>query len=598
MHQYEATRNGQAQVVLLSGEPGIGKTSILDDVATWAFQDGATVLRGGSSQAEGMPPYLPFLEALGLYMQNCPATQLEIQSATTIRALTPLFPELAARLENFPTSSPFPPEQARFRLYEAIGTFLESIGASHTLVLILDDLHWVDSASLDLLSHVIRRQRTARLLILGAYRDCEIGQNPALASSIAELSRQRVLTTIPVTPLSWSEIEALAERLLGGLLSSDMHTPLYTYSGGNPFFAEELLQYWIERKCLIQKQDRWIVVAPLDQALPPGIVDTLCQRFARLSPDCIDHLRVAAIIGRSFDLSLLATLKETTSEKVEECFIEAARSHLVRVEQTGTFTFSHDCVRAYLYADVSPSRRQLLHARIGSVLETRFDQGKPLSTYQLAQLAFHFARGDDRTRGSTYSERAGTRALEVAAAAEAVNHFRIAIDLLDPNDERRSDLLLQLSQALLLTDQDKENELIATSQDQQLRLALMLVEQAESEINWGKTECAEDLLKQALIFFEALDMAAYAQRVRNKLDGLVEQSNEVPKAVPFPSGLTGRQVMILKLVAQGKSNRQVAEELGLTVKTVSNHLTHIFNRTSCENRAAVTAFAFRQGLAW
>ena len=592
-HHYETARNGQAHVVLLSGESGIGKTRLLDEMAKWVSLNGATVLRGGSSQATGMPPYLPFLEALGRYIQDCPVEQLETQSAATSLALATLLPELAIRLEDLPTSHPSPPEQARFRLYEAIGTFLQSIGASHTLVLIFDDLHWADSASLDLLSHVMRRQLGAHLLVLGAYRDSEINQNSALGRSVTELSRQRILTTIPIGPLSDPEIEALAERALG-FLSPDVGTLLHRYSEGNPFFAEELLQSWIERRKLIQKQGRWIAMTPLDQTLPPSIIGTLRQRFAQLSPDCIDHLRVAAIIGRNFDLSLLATVKEQEVERVEECLLDAVHGHLlVRVEQTGIFTFSHDCIRACLYAEVSTSRRQLLHAKIGSVLETRFGQGKPLSTHQLAQLAFHFVRSDDRVRGSTYSEQAGTQALLDAAAAEAIDHYRTALDLLDPNDPRRSPLLLKLSQTIHLTSQGEETETV-TGQDPRLQLAQMLVEQAERDRDQGYTV---DLLKQALTLFEALGMGASAQRVRGKLGGFAEQAEEVPKTVRLPSGLTQRQVMIMRLVAQGKSNRQIAQDLGITTKTVSNHLTHIFNRTSCENRAAMTAFVFRHGLA-
>jgi DNA-binding CsgD family transcriptional regulator len=247
----------------------------------------------------------------------------------------------------------------------------------------------------------MRRQRGAHLLVLGAYRDSEINQNPALGRSVAELSHQRMLTTIPIGPLCGPEIEALAEHVLGGFLSPDVSTLVYTYSEGNPFFAEELLQSWIERRNLIQ--------------------------------------------------------------------------------------------------------------------------------------------------------------------------------------------------TILQTSQREETETV-TGQDPRLQLALMLAEQAESERSQGNTGRVDDLLKQALTFFEALGMAAYAQRIRNRLQGLAQQS-EVSESPPLPSGLTQRQVTIIKLVTQGKSNRQIAQELGLTVKTVSNHLTHIFNRTFCENRAAVTAFAFRQGLA-
>jgi predicted ATPase len=140
MNYYAAARQGQAHVVLVAGEPGIGKTRLLEEIAVRAAHDGAIVLRGGASEAEGMPPYLPFLEALGRYIQETPPDLLRTQIASAPQVLTTLLPELIARLGDLPASAPLPPEQARFRLYEAIVLFLQAIGAPHALVLTLDDL--------------------------------------------------------------------------------------------------------------------------------------------------------------------------------------------------------------------------------------------------------------------------------------------------------------------------------------------------------------------------------------------------------------------------------------------------------------------------
>src|SRR6266700_6151094 len=168
MKHFEEAKKEHIHVVLLTGEPGIGKTRLLDEVALRTTHDGAVVLRGSASEAEGMPPFLPFLEALGRYIQLTPHEQLRTQLATIPPTLARLLPELAVYLHDLRTPTPLLPEQARFRLYEAIGTFLEAISASYTVVLILDDLHWADTASLDLLCHLAHYQSHARLLILGA----------------------------------------------------------------------------------------------------------------------------------------------------------------------------------------------------------------------------------------------------------------------------------------------------------------------------------------------------------------------------------------------------------------------------------------------
>src|SRR5439155_9453138 len=197
-----------------------------------------------------------------------------------------------------------------------------------------------DTASLDLLCHVARHQPNAHLLVVGAYRESEVIHTSALARTLTELSRQRVLTTVTIGPLSAVETGMLAEGKLSGALQPGVNALLHTHSEGNPFFAEELLEGWIEEGALVHEQNQWMAVTPLDHALPPSIVGALWQRFERLSTESIDHLRVAAIIGRTFDLSLLAAVQEQEVEAIEAGLLEGIRGRLVRAEAAGTFTFS------------------------------------------------------------------------------------------------------------------------------------------------------------------------------------------------------------------------------------------------------------------
>lgn len=458
MDQYKVAKHGQAHVVLLAGDPGIGKTRLLNEIARRTAQDGAIVLQGGASEAEGMPPYLPFVEALGRYIQTDPLDLLRTQVASAPQVLATLLPELITRLGELPASAPLPPEQARFRLYEAIGMFLQAIGAPHALVLILDDLQWADTASLDLLCHVVRHQPDAHLLVVGAYRESEVDQPSALARALSELSRQRVLTTVTIGPLSAIETGMLAEGKLRGDLQPEVNALLHSHSEGNPFFAEELLDGWIEVGALVYERNQWIAVTPLDHALPPSIVGALWQRFERLSAESIDHLRVAAIIGRTFDLSLLATVQEQEMEVIEADLLEAVRARLIRTDQAETYTFTHDKIRECLYAEVSTSRCRRLHGLIGGLLEAQYGQGETMNVHQLAALAFHFAHSYDQLRGVDYSLRAATQAVQTAAAEEALSHFRTALDLLPDEDGRRGDVLLRLGEAALLAGREEEAE--------------------------------------------------------------------------------------------------------------------------------------------
>jgi predicted ATPase/DNA-binding CsgD family transcriptional regulator len=455
-NQYKVASNGSARVMLLCGEPGIGKTRLMEEFTTLAEDDGATILRGSASDFEVMPPYLPFLEALGQYIRITPLDRLREQVVTAPQILASILPELAIRLGELPAAYQIPPEQAQLRLYEAIGTFLEAISTSKVLVLMLDDLHLADVASLYLLCHIMRHQSNARLLVLGTYREEEIDRTPALSRAMNELARLRALTTIVLTPLSAQEVEALAVSYLGGPISPNVSQLLYTQSEGNPFFAEELIRGWIEEGSLVLENTHWVALAPLERALPSSIVGALRQRFARLSSDIIDHLRVAATIGRTFEPSLLSTVEDQNVEVVEERLLVAERAGLVRTGPTGLFKFSHEKIRECLYAEVSVSRRRRLHEVIGHALESRYNQESTKSAYQLAELAFHFANSSDRKRGATYARQAAEQALQSFAFKEAMVHYRMALELHDTDDVERGYLLLGLGEAALLVGEESE----------------------------------------------------------------------------------------------------------------------------------------------
>ena len=533
MDSYGLAKSGHAHVVLVTGEPGIGKTRLLDEIARCAFQDEAIVLRGSASEAKGMPPYLPFLEALGQYIHTIPLDQLRTQITPRLQILTSIFPELAIYLGDVSTPYLLPAGQAHLRLYEALGSFLEVIGAPNAVVLLLDDLQWADTASLDLLCYLGRRRSNAHLLIVGAYRDGELEQNTTLGRTMTELSRQRVLREILIKALLPQEIELLATSFLGGPLHSTVSSLLSTQSEGNPFFTEELLRHRVETGALTQKHRQWIAAVPLEQTLPPSLVSAIRQRFVRFSTALIDDLRVAAIIGRTFSPSLLAAIQQKELEIVEEHLLEAVHARLVYADRQGDFIFSHDKIRECLYAEVSMSRRRRLHGMIGHLLETRFGpQEATRPMHQLVELALHFTRSNDQERSIDYSLRAA-QVLHTFAPEEALTHYRTALRLLPPGDKRRDDVLLKLREVALIAGQEGE---------------------------------------------------------------LSAHSPHGPSPT-LPANLTPREIAVLKLVACGKSNKQIAQELGITEKTVTNHLTHIFNKTMCDNRAAATAFAIRHGIA-
>ena len=267
---------GAAHAVLLIGDAGIGKTRLLVEMAATAMRRNALVLRGRGTEIEGLPPYLLFLEALRPFIASAAGRALHRRLGRRAAAAGELFPELAKPGR----SGSLPPEEARLRLFEAVGELIDAAAADRPVVLILDDLHWADAASLDLLCHLFCHRGLHRVLCVGASREAEAEGNAALGRTLNRLNHDRLLTPLRLSPLSAEHIAALAADCLGGSLSDTLHC----HSEGNPFFAEELLQCWQERGGIASRGGVWeLTPAFAPGNIPAGISGAVRQRLVRLA---------------------------------------------------------------------------------------------------------------------------------------------------------------------------------------------------------------------------------------------------------------------------------------------------------------------------
>lgn len=444
---YDLARRGRLRVVFCSGDPGIGKTHLLSVAAHRLSAVGARILRGGASDAEAMPPYLPFLEALAPPMRETPPQQLAADVAAGAHALMALFPELAQRLPVPPPSLPLPPEQSRLRLYEAVGTYLAALASHRPVVLILDDLQWADTASLDLLAYTASHQPGARLLVLGGYQESALQTHPALERVLVTLRRTNRPEQVRLGPLDERQTAQLARSILGSDLTPESAQALQAYSEGNPFFAEELLRGWQHAGALHTTPAGWALHVESPAAIPASILSAVRLRIGRLPADSIDDLRVASVVGRTFSIDVLARVLDRSPETVEGHLAEAVLHHLIEADDAGEYRFVHDIIRACLYGEVSTARRRRLHAQIGSALE----QASPWhGAHQLAELAFHFVRSDDTVRGAAYARQAAERALAASAFEQAAVHWQAVLNQLPPESDGRGAALLGLGDAMLL----------------------------------------------------------------------------------------------------------------------------------------------------
>ncbi|WP_201390231.1 helix-turn-helix transcriptional regulator [Ktedonobacter sp. SOSP1-85] len=446
--QFEASIAGQLLVTLVAGEPGIGKTRFLREATQYAEQAGAVVLSGSASEAEGMPPYLPLLEALGQYIRSAPVEELQEQTGAMAPVLTTILPELSFRLRELPDSYSLPPEQARLRLYEAVGLFLAAIARTSGLLLVLDDLQWTDTSTLDLLCYVARTQPRARLLILGAYRSSEITHHPAFERTLTELHRLRLLTPITLGPLSEADMGLLALNLLRFSVDPLLLHRLVLQSEGNPFFAEELLRDGVEMGFLAKGAQGSQPEDVRERRLPSSIVGAIRSRVGRLDTQIGSLLQVASAIGRAFAVDLLAGVVGQDMEAVEERLQKALEAHLIRSNSPGVFTFSHDLIRAGLYDGLPLCQRTRLHTLIARRLALRLRSDQP-ATHQLAELAFHFSRSGDQEQSVVYSLLAAEEAKRTCASEVAIGHYRTALQHLSNHDPRKAESLLLLGEASL-----------------------------------------------------------------------------------------------------------------------------------------------------
>jgi DNA-binding NarL/FixJ family response regulator len=445
--QLSRAENGVGGVICLSGNPGVGKTWLLDRIAEDAEARAMTVLRGGSLEAEGMPPYLPFLEALGAYVRASQPEVLQSQLGLGPQLLAGLLPEIEVKLHRLPQGPNLAPEQARLRLFDAVADFLRAIADARPAVLLLDDLHWADTAALDLLAHVARRDRWSRLLIIAAYRPGDAAVNPALQRTLAELGRLRLLgATLDLPPLSESETRELGEAYLRAQVHDTVAAALWQHSEGNPFVAEELLRGWLDSGELRNDAGLWALRTHAPSALPKGITAAVAQRVARLDPSVTNTLRVAAVLGRTFDLRLLARVLDEDAERVEEQLLRAAERALIQSLAPGAFRFAHDTIREFLYKGLPSTTRQRLHEAAGLALERAMERSV---SRQLAELAFHFAHSADNRRALQYARQAGDRAMDDYAFHDAIDQYQLAASLADSSSPERGEILLRLGRAAL-----------------------------------------------------------------------------------------------------------------------------------------------------
>ncbi len=419
----EEALSGQGRMVMLAGEPGIGKTRTAQELAAQAETLGAQVLWGWCYEEEGAPPYWPWIQPLRSYIQQADPEQLASEMGPGAADIADLVTEVREKLPNLEPPPVLEPEQARFRLFDSITTFLKNAARSQPLVLILDDLHWADRSSLLLLQFLAREMSGSYLLVVGTYRDVELSRQHPLTETLAQLIRQPVFRRELLRGLSQEDTQRFVESAASVEPSRTVAETIYSHTGGNPFYMTEVVRLLSEHGDLTSGG----IGGSTGLMIPEGVKEVIGQRLNRLSKQCNEVLTTASIIGKEFHFKLLGTLIDDISEDVlGQAIDEAVDAHMVE-EVSGSwerYRFSHALVQETLSVEMPTRRKVQLHARIGSALESLF--GADVQTHA-DELAFHFGEAEPMLGPEKfvhYSLLAGEQALAGYALEEALSHFQ------------------------------------------------------------------------------------------------------------------------------------------------------------------------------
>lgn len=437
----EEALGGRGRAVLVSGEPGIGKSTLADQLIRAARRRGARVLVGRCWEAGGAPAYWPWVQVLRGLLRETDAATVRAQLGREGADVATIVPELWELLPDTAPGTDVASEGSRFRLLESIASFLVRATGDGPIVLFFDDLHAADAPSLLLVRFIAGQVADSPLLIVGCYRDTEVG--PELAEALAELSREPAVRQIALKGLDADDTNRLLELTMGEGPARDLADQVQAETQGNPLFAGEI------GRLLAAEGPRTRGRLPI----PEGVRETIGRRVRRQSGGCREVLELASVMGREFDAQVIGRVAGLSEDELFPLLAEATAARLVGAvpESEARLRFSHILVRDALYEAILAPRRVRLHRSIAEALEELFAANP---TPHLAELARHYLEGGPTVakKAIDYSRRAGDVAAAQHGYEEAARHFATALRVLEATGsasaEETCELLLSLGDAL------------------------------------------------------------------------------------------------------------------------------------------------------
>jgi tetratricopeptide (TPR) repeat protein len=442
----EAASAGHGGLVLLGGEPGVGKTRLLGELATRSQPRGVTALWGRCWEEGGAPPYWPWAQVLRAELRRETPERLLAEIGAQSALLSVMLPELAARTGPRPAEVMAGLESVdeRFALFDAVATCFRAMARRGPVLLLLDDVHAADRPSLRLLAFLAHELRGTSVLVVCAHRQAEVRATPAVAEALAEAARDGA--ALALGGLSERDVARFLEVRAGVRASSKVVTALHRRTGGNPFFLDEVVRLLVAEGRLDERG----LIETGRLAVPLRIHDAIDRRLGPLSPACRGLLELVSVIGLECRLGHLGVLADATPAVLRSLLEEARVAGIVTLgaPPDGRVRFVHALFREALYGALADQRRVALHGVIGRLLEERPD-ARP------AELAHHFleaaAEGRHVERAIAHARRAAVDATDRLAYEDAAGLYERALQALDltpaPDPVLRGELLADLGDA-------------------------------------------------------------------------------------------------------------------------------------------------------
>jgi tetratricopeptide (TPR) repeat protein/predicted Ser/Thr protein kinase len=417
---------GHGSLVLVGGEPGVGKTRLVRELLSKGHLRGCVTLTGHCYEMEGAPPFVPFVEIVEQTVRLVPQAARAAMGdfAAEIAAIAP---SLRKTYNDIPPLPDVPAEQQRRLMF---GGFLEYVrrGSQKSPgVFLFDDLHWADEPTLQLLQHFAPHLSSMRLLVVGTYRDVELDVKRPFAKMLESLLRQRIATRITLRRLNESGVQQMLSAMSGSAPPSGLAKAVFRETEGNPFFVEEVYQHLSEEGKLFDASGAWKADLRVDSIeVPEGVRLVIGRRLDRLGEQARKVLIAGAVIGRTFPLDLLQAVVDVPEDDVLDAVEQAERAQLVAAEasqRTPRYGFVHELIRTTLISGLSLPRRQRLHLRIADALERLRAASLESHASMLAHHLYQAGAGADAQRTGKALALAGKRALAAAAFEEALETF-------------------------------------------------------------------------------------------------------------------------------------------------------------------------------